>query len=218
MATKLVSILEENAPKLTFCIDFFKVLSLFEIVRQKMLGKKLEENWGMSLNQFMNELSLFMEKSDSIGLMNFHLLSHSKNICQKFNVGLGGIGCDNTIESFHSHILTMIIPHLGKHPVLPDNSIAYDKENMPPQHVIDYHLNLFSRALEISMFEIPDKNEDFSHKDYTKNKSIDFAYVQKILGSIDTKPIHFDFKKKSDKFDQNIKKYIFDASLISQPQ
>ena len=208
LATKLHAVFEENLPEYKFCLKFFKLLALFEKVRRGMLCKKLENNWEESLIDFMNSLSLFMDQSDSIGLINFHMLNHSMQICKKYNAALGCIGSDSTIESFHSHVMSTISPHLGKSPVFIDNSIAYDSENMPSQNIIDYHLNLFSRALEIAMLEIPDKNEIFEHKDHSKSKCINLAYIKNHLSQINSKPIHFDLKKKSQKFEQNIKHYV----------
>ena len=210
LAKKIYDIFHENFPDYTFCSEFFKLLSNFEEVRKKMLCKKLEENWEITLDKFMKSLTDFMDQSDSIGLVNFHLLSHSKQICKKYNVGLGCIGSDSVIESFHSHVMTQIMPHLGPSPVVIDNSIPYNNENMPAENMKDYHLNLFGRALEISLFDITDKNEKYDHKDYSKNKGLDLSYVKQFLSQINSKPSHFQPKQKSQVaiFENNLKQHI----------
>ena len=208
IAHNLLPIFEENFINLKFSKELLKLLSLFESLRKSMLCKKLEVGWESDLKAFMDALTIFMAKSDSIGLINFHALNHSRNICKKFNVGLGAMGCDSTIESYHAVIMTDIAPHLGKAPTKLDNAKAYDKENMPPDHMVKYYENLFSRALEISLFGLDPKDINLNHYDYSKNITLDAEFISQFIKELHLKPKHFSAKKKSAKFDENIQKVL----------
>ena len=205
---RLYQIFEEEFSTLKYCIKFFKLCSIFEDLRKTMLCKSLEEGWESNLKAFLEALKLFLTSSDSIGLINFHLLGHSGRICKKYNMGLGALGCDSQIESYHSHIMTQIEPHLGKAPKSIDNALAYNKENKPPEHMTEYYKNLFGRALEISLHEIDQKEVKKTHFDYSKNLTIDRNFVQNFLNELHLKGPHFQLKKKSPKFDTNIKIYL----------
>ena len=180
-----------------------------------MLCKVLEVGWESDLKVFMEALTSFMIKSDSIGLINFHALIHSSKICKKYNVGLGAMGCDSAIESYHSLVMTDIAPNLGKAPTMLDNSAAYNKENMPPEHMITYYKNLFSRGLEISLFGINIKDNSLNHYDYTKHISLDAAGINKFINELHLKPSHYTAKKSAQfdkeklaQFEQNIQKIL----------
>ena len=176
-----------------------------------MLCKSLEVGWESDLKAFLDALTLFMSNSDSIGFTNFHILLHSRNICKKYHVGLGAMGCDSTIESYHALVMTDILPNLGKSPTMLDNAEAYNKENMPPEYMVTFYKNLFGRALEISLFGINPKDISLNHYDYAKNISLDAQFITKFINELHLKPPHIVPKKKSAKFDENIEKILFNS-------
>ena len=176
-----------------------------------MLCKSLEVGWESDLKSFLDALTLFMSNSDSIGLTNFHILLHSSNICKKYNLGLGAMGCDSTIESYHALIMTDILPNLGKAPTMLDNSEAYNKENMPPEYMVTFYKNLFGRALETSLFGIDPKDISLNHYDYAKHISLDAQFIHNFIAELHLKPPHIAPKKKSAQFDENIEKILFNA-------
>lgn len=188
-----------------------------------MLCKTLEPGWESNLKAFLEALTVFMQKSDSIGLINFHLLTHSAEVCKKYSIGLGALGCDSTIEAYHSHVMTEIEPNLGKAPVILDNSLAYTVDNMPPEHMSQYYRNLFGRALEISLHDIDCRDLKLKHCDYSKNLIVNKDSIKKFLDELHLKEQHFELKKKSVKFDENLKKYLeiplhnFVPSLTNNP-
>ena len=141
-----------------------------------------------------------------------HMLTHVKDICSHFKVGLATIGNDSTVEKCHSDIVSDILPHLGPSPNQPDNKIAYSDENSPPVHVGKYYKDLYARALEISLNTIDDKSVKLTHTKYGQDIKLDKKCLSNFMTQLQNKPqIHFDLSLRTKPYS----KYLLE--LLSDP-
>lgn len=183
-------------------------------MRKKALCKNLESDWENSIDNFLLAFKSFMVKSDSIGLTNLHMLTHVKDICSHYKVGLATIGNDSTVETCHSDIVSDILPHLGPSPNQPDNKIAYSDENLPPVHVAKYYKDLYARALEISLNTIDDKSVQLTHTSYGQHIKLDNKFLSNFMTQLLSKPqIHFDLNLRIKPYSEYLSKLLSDPIL-----
>ena len=141
-----------------------------------MCGKILESGWEENASVFLERLKHFLQPSCSIGLIYFHNIIHCIDICKKYQIGLGGLGLDQGIETLHSFVNFDILPNVSNIKTPPAKKSFSDSDPAGAEY-IEHFRDLHGRQLECSLNpQILGKNKS-DHTEYLKRTVIDRALI-----------------------------------------
>ena len=178
VACRLLDVFKADFSNYQFAIDFLRLLVAFRCMYQSLYGKILMPHWRENAISFLDLLQKFIAPSCNIGLIQFHSVLHTMNICQKYELGAGSLGLDQNIEALHSVVSSDILPNVEKIQSI-SNSDTFDKDNQAPDSYIERFRSIHTRQLEMSLQSTPLKQITVDHFDYLKTITIDKAFVMR---------------------------------------
>lgn len=153
-----------------------------------MCGKILEPGWEQNASDFLERLKNFLQPSCSIGLIYFHNIIHGVDICKKYQIGLGGLGLDQCIETLHSYVNFQILPNVSNIKT-PAAKTSFSDSDPAGAEYIAHFRDLHGRQLECSLNPQKLSKNDVDHTDYLKSVVIDRALIAKFDSDAQNHPL-----------------------------
>ena len=177
ISDRLLDVFKNNFSHYKFAIDFLSLLVSFKLMYDSMFGKVLMPNWRENALNFLKLLREFLLPSCNIGLIHFHTIHHSIQICEKYGLGVGCMGLDQIIEDLHKVVNEDILPNVEQIRTF-DVSHVFTKDDPAPESYIERFRSLHCRQLELSLQTLKLKPITLDHFDYLKTIEIDKPLIE----------------------------------------